>query len=317
MLRSEETVTRALPTPLWTKNDMDDIFSVHVGPIPRVRLVNQTNTKNNSFWSSETCHREKVDQLKRKRDNDDDKDVDDEVNGDETDSHREQRRLVFDRNNRVNNSCSSKIFKYDENENYAAKEEETEASERELWTIVSMYKRANKWKIIAKRLGLKKHEIEEIQIRVKQQRKQNDTECLYQCLVKHRQHSDKPLRVESVLETFKIPQETYNKKLEDIESIISSSLKSEMNMRKPLSELDLWRISELIWADWKPLSRILGLGEHQISYIEDNHEEEGARECAYQSLLLLNPMPVETLMKALIELGLNYFARKLAQIVPL
>lgn len=46
MLRSEETVTRALPTPLWTKNDMDDIFSVHVGPIPRVRLVNQTNTVN-------------------------------------------------------------------------------------------------------------------------------------------------------------------------------------------------------------------------------------------------------------------------------
>lgn len=44
MLRSEETVTRALPTPLWTKNDMDDIFSAHVGPIPRVRLVNQTNT---------------------------------------------------------------------------------------------------------------------------------------------------------------------------------------------------------------------------------------------------------------------------------
>lgn len=46
MLRSEETVTRALPTPLWTKNDMDDIFSAHVGPIPRVRLVNQTNTVN-------------------------------------------------------------------------------------------------------------------------------------------------------------------------------------------------------------------------------------------------------------------------------
>ena len=67
-----------------------------------------------------------------------------------------------------------------------------------------------------KGLGLKKHEIEEIQIRVKQQRKQNDKECLYQCLVKHRQHSDKPLRVESVLETFKIPQETYNKKLEVI-----------------------------------------------------------------------------------------------------
>lgn len=168
-----------------------------------------------------------------------------------------------------------------------------------------------------KGLGLKKHEIEEIRVK---QRKQNDTECLYQCLVKHRQHSDKPLRVESVLETFKIPQEAYDKKLEDIQnsiSSVSSSLKSEMNMRKPLSELDLWRISELIWADWKPMSRILGLGEHQISCIENNHEEEGARECAYQSLLLLNPMSIETLMRALIELGLNYFARKIIQIVSM
>ena len=148
------------------------------------------------------------------------------------------------------------------------------------------------------------------------ERKRTDTECLYECLVKHRQHSNKPVRTESVLELLEIPIETYNERLEEIEKRISSSLKTiEINMKRPLSERDLWRISELIWDKWKPISRIIGLAEYQISFVEYNHEEEGTRECAFQALLLLNPITVETILRALIELGLNYFARKLTQIV--
>lgn len=41
---SEENLSRALETPLWTKKDMDDIFNAHVCPIPR--LVNQSKSVN-------------------------------------------------------------------------------------------------------------------------------------------------------------------------------------------------------------------------------------------------------------------------------
>ena len=46
MLKSEEKITIALSTSIWTKHDMDNILSANVGQIPRVRLINQTNSVN-------------------------------------------------------------------------------------------------------------------------------------------------------------------------------------------------------------------------------------------------------------------------------
>lgn len=94
----------------------------------------------------------------------------------------------------------------------------------------------------------------------------------------------------------------------------------KIKMSSRPSDLDLWRLSELVWAEWKWLGRLLGIREDQLALVELRHlEADGPRECAYQVLLLTTEGEIEvrTIVKALTQLRLLSCARKFLEWVGL
>lgn len=91
-----------------------------------------------------------------------------------------------------------------------------------------------------------------------------------------------------------------------------------------LNEKALWKISDLICEEWKPLSRDLGIRETNIAQIEAKYlYTDGLRECCYQSLILWSEIAgdfkpnLENICLCLIDRGLNLYAKNVLELVLL
>lgn len=144
-------------------------------------------------------------------------------------------------------------------------------------------------------------------------------ECLFQSLVEHCKRSDEATSIESLAKSLKIIN--VQSQLEQLGDRIEASLARYENeygaatMSSRPSELDLWRLSELVWDEWKPLGRLLTIDEEQLALVELRHlQSDGPRECAYQMLLLANErsfqLRVRSIVSVLCELQLVSCARK-------
>lgn len=86
-----------------------------------------------------------------------------------------------------------------------------------------------------------------------------------------------------------------------------------------LNEKQMWIASDLMCLEWKSISRCLGVLESDIDDIQTKHiNNDGIRECSYQSLLLWsqinsNYSNLEHLCLSLFNMRYNLFAKQLLE----
>ena len=222
--------------------------------------------------------------------------------------------------------------------------DDEELDERQLWLIANEYdKPLSEWKLVAEALGVSEQDVECIE----HVHARAPKECLYQTLLKWRLrepdncqlaylsrvlanaaqlHKSSELVARVQKRAADSPSDAHNKAT--LSAYLKKARRSSMcdgddaleARSKRLDERQLWRTSELLYAEWKSVGRVLGVREAELAQIECRHANvEGMRECCYQTLLAWSQVnndkcTLEHLCLAMLHMRFNLFAKKLVQL---
>ena len=222
-----------------------------------------------------------------------------------------------------------------------------ELGERHLWLLTNAYDNLGEWKTLATLLDLSTQDVDLIEFNYLSS-VDGLRECFYQCLLKWRLiqpenchfsylckvlTSKKLAKSLSLIERLAQTLLRANEQQKDAESrsMLASYIRhiqaknedkkyantsvAEFN----LAEKHLWSASEIICAEWKSISRCLGVKESDLMDIQARYaRHDGIRECSYQSLLLWTQIyassaNLEHFCLTLISMRFNLFAKQLLE----
>ncbi len=205
-------------------------------------------------------------------------------------------------------------------------EEYEEMNERDLWILACEYPALSEWKKVAiDCLDLDGNDL--FNIECKYLIRDGIKECFYQSLLLWRlrdpENCNKSYFLKRLSNHYNVNDFSIKKQPNENQSF-ENKLANGYGKRI-LDEDELWKVSEVLAMEWKPIARYLGVSELELKNIEfkyimnENDASGGMRECCYQSLLIWSQQnydnaSLDKLLLAVMQLKYNLFVKQIIRL---